>query len=138
MRSARRGFRKASASAPGAGPRPRAQARVAGASLPFRSRGAALEGALAAPGAGPGFDRRHIPTIDEAPLMNKRPKISARLWIHPGTLPRISLHIPDDRKPRTVVLSLEAVERLRNVVDAKLGEARRLGLPIEGIAPHAA
>lgn len=72
--------------------------------------------------------------------MNKRPKISARLWVREGISPEIAIHIPDDRKPRTVLLSLDAAERLRNVVDAKLGEARRLELlieQIEGSAPHA-
>lgn len=68
---------------------------------------------------------------------NKRHGIKARLWIRSGTEPGISLHIPDDRKPRTLVLSLEAADRLRNVLDARLIEARKLELPIEGSSPHA-
>jgi len=67
-------------------------------------------------------------------------KIRARLWIRPDFPPEITLNIADDRAPRIVQLSLEAAERLRNVLDARLVEARRLKLlidQIEGSAHHA-
>lgn len=69
---------------------------------------------------------------------NRCSKISARLWIRSDFPPEITLNISDDRAPRIVQLSIEEAERLRNVVDAKLVEARKLELSIEGSARHAA
>lgn len=68
---------------------------------------------------------------------NERQKLLSRLWIRAGAAPEIHIHILDDRSRRLIQLSIEDAARLRNILENRLGEARKFALSTEGSAHHA-